>query len=306
MARPLKQGLEYFPFDTDFFSDVKVRRIAIACGPASTSILICLLCNIYRDKGYYILWDEDLPFVVADSIGTTEGAVIEVIKKAVQVGFFDSEKFEKFKILTSNGIQRRFSSAVKRREEIEYVEEYIVSACNNSVSARNNSVSAYNNEQSKVKERKVKRKKKRTPYGVSSSGRTQPPNPNMVDFDAFMDYFNKSMAKCQIPCINLMTERRKTYVTARCKEYGKQALQIAIEKAAASDFLNGSSNKAFVASFDWIFRPNNFPKVLEGNYDNNRQTSTIHGANNTGSTPESRGREIVELIARLESEDQGK
>ncbi|MCS2285181.1 DUF4373 domain-containing protein [Bacteroides fragilis] len=46
MARPTKQGIEYFSLDVDFFSDIKVRRISKACGPASTSILICLLCNI--------------------------------------------------------------------------------------------------------------------------------------------------------------------------------------------------------------------------------------------------------------------
>ena len=94
MARPTKQGIEYFSLDVDFFSDIKVRRISKACGPASTSILICLLCNIYRDKGYYIEWDEDLPFVVADTIGTTEGAVGEVVKKAVQVGFLPQTVFK--------------------------------------------------------------------------------------------------------------------------------------------------------------------------------------------------------------------
>ena len=156
MARPTKQGLEYFSLDTDFFSDVKVRRISRACGPASTSILICLLCNIYRDKGYYIAWDENLPFVVADTIGTTEGAVEEVVKKAIQIGFFDKEMFDKHKILTSNGIQNRFKRAITRREEIAYVSDYLISARNNSVSAYNNSVSAYRNEQSKVKESKIK------------------------------------------------------------------------------------------------------------------------------------------------------
>ena len=109
MARPTKQGIEYFSLDVDFFSDIKVRRISKACGPASTSILICLLCNIYRDKGYYIEWDEDLPFVVADTIGTTEGAVEEVVKKAVQVGFFDKSLFDQYRILTSNGIQNRLT-----------------------------------------------------------------------------------------------------------------------------------------------------------------------------------------------------
>ena len=156
MARPTKQGLEYFSFDTDFFSDVKIRRISRACGPASTSILICLLCNIYRDKGYYIAWDENLPFVVADTIGTTEGAVEEVIKKAIQVGFFDKELFDKYKILTSNGIQNRFKSAVSRREEIEYVVDYLVPERKNEVIAYKNEVVDDRSTQSKVK---VKRKK---------------------------------------------------------------------------------------------------------------------------------------------------
>lgn len=116
MARPKKQGIDYFPLDVDFFSNVKIRKIARACGSQSTSILICLLCNIYKDNGYYILWDEDLPFVIADSVGVSEGAVKEVILKAIQVGFFDKDIYEKYKVLTSYGIQSRFKSAVYKRE----------------------------------------------------------------------------------------------------------------------------------------------------------------------------------------------
>lgn len=174
MARPLKQGIEYFSFDVDFFSDVKIRKIARACGPASTSILICLLCNIYRDKGYYISWDEDLPFVVADSIGAvgiTEGAVEEVIKKALQVGFFNQELYEKYKILTSNGIQSRFKSAVVRREEIEYITEYLVTDIKNEVIAYNNSINDNGSTQSKVK---VKRKKSNIPPTPPKGGGDKP------------------------------------------------------------------------------------------------------------------------------------
>ena len=174
MARPTKQGLEYFSFDTDFFSDVKIRKIARACGPASTSILICLLCNIYRDKGYYISWDEDLPFVVADTVGTTEGAVKEVIAKAIQVGFFDKELFEKEKILTSNGIQTRFKSAVTRREEIEYVVDYLVSDCKNEVIDDRST-------QSKVK---VKRKKNNTPIPPKGGRRGKKSEPKEINSKA--------------------------------------------------------------------------------------------------------------------------
>lgn len=195
MARPTKQGLEYFSFDTDFFSDVKIRRISRACGPASTSILICLLCNIYRDKGYYITWDENLPFVVADTIGTTEGAVEEVVKKAIQVGFFNKEMFDKYKILTSNGIQNRFKSAVTRREEIEYVVDYLVSECKNEVIAYKNEVIDDRSTQSKVK---VKRKKNNTPSpplkGGGGKKKSEPKAINVKARFLFEDYFKKTFS----------------------------------------------------------------------------------------------------------------
>lgn len=156
MARPKKQGIDYFPLDVDFFSNVKIRKIARACGSQSTSILICLLCNIYKGNGYYILWDEDLPFVIADTVGVSEGAVKEVILKAIQVGFFDKDIYEKHKVLTSYGIQSRFKSAVYKREEIEYIVEYLVSDIQNSISDGKNQVSDTESTQSKVK---IKRKK---------------------------------------------------------------------------------------------------------------------------------------------------
>lgn len=162
MARPRKQGIDYFPLDVNFFSDVKIRKIARACGSQSTSILICLLCNIYKDNGYYILWDEDLPFVIADSVGVSEGAVKEVILKAIQVDFFDKDIYEKYKVLTSHGIQSRFKSAVYKREEIEYVVEYLVSDIQNSISDGKNCVSDTESTQSKVKVNRKKNKENST------------------------------------------------------------------------------------------------------------------------------------------------
>lgn len=195
MARPTKQGLEYFSFDVDFFSDVKVRRISRACGPASTSILICLLCNIYRDKGYYISWDENLPFVVADTIGTTEGAVEEVVKKAIQVGFFNKELFDKYRILTSNGIQNRFKSAVLRREEIEYVVDYLVTEHKNEVIAYKNEVIDDISTQSKVK---VKRKKNISPSPPLKGGgkrkKSEPKEINSKARSLFEEYFKKTFS----------------------------------------------------------------------------------------------------------------
>ena len=144
-GRPTKQGIDYFPMGVGFFTDVKIRKISRACGSQSTSILICLLCNIYKDEGYYILWDEDLPFVIADTVGVSEGAVKEVLIKALQVGFFDNTLYEKHHILTSYGIQKRFLLATYQRKETTIIPEYLIDCTINSINHANNSINNSDN-----------------------------------------------------------------------------------------------------------------------------------------------------------------
>jgi hypothetical protein len=108
MARPPKKGLDYFPLDRDFYHDRKIRRVLKACGPASGTVLTCLLGNIYYEDGYYIRWDEDLPFDIADLLGMSEGQVQEIINVSLKAKFFDEGKFKRYGILTSVGIQRRY------------------------------------------------------------------------------------------------------------------------------------------------------------------------------------------------------
>lgn len=150
-GRPTKQGIDYFPIDVGFFSDIKIRKISRACGPQSASILICLLCNIYRDEGYYILWDEDLPFVIADTVGVAEGAVKEVLTKALQVGYFEKSMYEQHHILTSSDIQRQFQLATYQRKETTINPDFWINCTNNSINCTNNSINCVHNEQSKSK-----------------------------------------------------------------------------------------------------------------------------------------------------------
>ena len=110
---------------------------------------------------------------------------------------------------------------------------------------------------------------------------TSVPNGSPLDFlDSFLLYFNaqlvakKSLIK-QIQHINGNT--RRAAVLARARENGEEALNIVANKAAESDFLNGKNDRGWVATFDWLMKPNNFIKVLEGNYDN---TSANKGIKN--------------------------
>lgn len=91
-----------------------------------------------------------------------------------------------------------------------------------------------------------------------------------IDYIGLANFFNSTLEKenSTIPRIQKITDRRRKYVDARCREYGKEAIMTVIQIAAKSDFLNGKNNKGWKVDFDWLFLPNNFPKVLEGNFNN--------------------------------------
>ena len=93
-----------------------------------------------------------------------------------------------------------------------------------------------------------------------------------IDFAAIKEYWNTKhdQSGSAMRRLTLMSGQRKSNVRARIREYGGDVQKVykAIDKAMASDFMNGKNGKGWVASFDWMMCPSNFPKVLEGNYDN--------------------------------------
>ena len=62
--------------------------------------------------------------------------------------------------------------------------------------------------------------------------------------------------------------RRGCMLRSRVKEHGVEGVLEAIEKIRHSAFLTGQNGKGWVITFEWFVKPNNFVKVLEGNYDN--------------------------------------
>lgn len=158
MARPLSRGIEYYPLDVDFLNDLKIKKIMKSCGPNSIAIIILLLGNIYGDEGYFMKWDEDVCFLVADEVGAKEVYVKEVLKKCLQVDLFSSELFEKFKIITSKGIQKRFFEITKRRKRENLINDYLlVNVTETGVNVTETGVIVSKSTQSKVKESKVKK-----------------------------------------------------------------------------------------------------------------------------------------------------
>lgn len=232
MARPTKKGLDYFPLDVDFLSDLKVRRIIKACGKEAVHILVALLANIYRDEGYYVLWDDDLAFLVADEVGTKEGTVEELVRKAVQVKFFDKDIFDKYSALTSKGIQNRYILATKERKKVELEFKYLltneVNRSNISINGGNNSVNQGNNQQSKVKESKEKEIKEDATAGESASLETFQKLwlfPNVVQVEDLLnlvDFYGDELVEAAIKLAgskDVPKNRAISFLTASLQEW---------------------------------------------------------------------------------------
>ena len=74
-----------------------------------------------------------------------------------------------------------------------------------------------------------------------------------------------SLGLQKLVAINPNTNRYRL-LNARIKEYGLDTVLEAIENIRYSSFLKGQNNKNWTITFDWLIKPNNFTKVLEGNY----------------------------------------
>ena len=163
--------------------------------------------------------------------------------------------------------------------------------------------------------KKEKKEKNNIDANASSSGAAAP-DPDLssqesVDFVGLVKFFNRTMeeAGAIIPRCKSCDGKRREFVRARIREHGLDAVYEMITKASQSDFLNGKSRSGWIADFTWLFRPSNFQKVLEGNYDNrNNHYQPQNNAANQFTDPRQAEREqlatgYAATIARLAAED---
>ena len=91
------------------------------------------------------------------------------------------------------------------------------------------------------------------------------------DIDLILAEWNK-LGLQNLRSINSNTKRH-TSLKARIREYSLDEVVQAIKSIDESSFLKGQNNRSWTITFDWLVKPNNFVKVIEGNYldkgDNN-------------------------------------
>lgn len=159
MARPPKRGLDYFPFDVNFFDNAVIVTLSGKFGVKGESVVMRLLCAIFNNNGYYALWDDPLRYKLRRDVpGTSPEYLDRLVEFLASSGFFDEGCFRQAQCLTSVDIQERYFKAVERRKKTNGDYPYLlINVCRNLSSA---DIDADINPQSKLKENSKEKEEK--------------------------------------------------------------------------------------------------------------------------------------------------
>ena len=171
-----KVGIESFLLDCH--TNDNMAEIEAAYGIKGFAVIVKLWQKIYSDTGYYCEWIERSPLLfLSQWFGGNSGVdlnlINQVVNHAIKIGIFNESMFNEYAILTSERIQRQYFDVVKRRTEIEVIDEYLLVSVANfkgnvNIIEKNvcrNEKNVCKNSTSKVKESKVnKSKENKTVY----------------------------------------------------------------------------------------------------------------------------------------------
>ncbi len=240
MARPIKEGIDYFPFDVDLITDRKLRRAKVKYGSMAVMVYISLLCILYKDKGYYIEYfgekKEDVLWEVCENLQGKHQPDVETVERVIQdlvaYGLFSDDHFKSEAIITSHRAQRTYFGATGQRKAANINFDYWLLSENemrelssrhpildnfinrpiNEVNQSNNSVNQSNNTQSRVEKSRVEKSNKHIvelkPDGTSKKEKNQPLVKEVVA------YLNKKCKKNYRPS----TAGTKKHIEARINE----------------------------------------------------------------------------------------
>lgn len=93
------------------------------------------------------------------------------------------------------------------------------------------------------------------------------------DLNRIMNHWNSVAGSVGVPKIigiNKKTERYRS-LCARVDAFGVEAVLKVFDDVGKQEFLHGKNQKGWTATFDWVLKPANFQKIMEGNYRDKKE-----------------------------------
>ena len=129
MKEGIKEGITYFPLDCHL--DEKFDLIEAEYGLKAFSVVVKLFQRIYGGHGYYCEWNEDIALLFArqkclSSSDAGNNLIADIVAASIRRGIFSKELYEKYGILTSRGIQKRYLDIVYKRKAVKMEKAYLL------------------------------------------------------------------------------------------------------------------------------------------------------------------------------------
>jgi hypothetical protein len=278
----------YFSHDSNARNDDKIIAVRMRLGTEGYGIYFMILerlmdCTDYMSAKDYNIIAFDL-HVSADKVK----AVVEdfnLFSFTEDGNFFYSESLLRRMVPLHDIKEKRRKAGIisaekraERNKESTHVEQ-VLNTCSNK-----SDILLPENPTKEIKE-KENIKKESTPKGVLKKDELSLPSSSVknepIDFKSLQETFNTMFAD-KLPMVQLLSPKRRAAVRARASEYGKSAIMDVFRKVQESSFLLGHNDRNWHCDFDWIFKPTNFIKILEGTYDNKSDNEIQAGRAYTG------------------------
>ncbi len=248
--------MKYFLHDTSAFDDEKVTRLFMNFG--------------YEGLGLF--------YTILEKLGKQEKPVkTEVLKKQLRVG----KKLEKcwnfmesIDIISSNNGETFNKQLLNFSEKYaikkEKTREKVLQWRNNQKDIENVTSYVPNCNPPKVKESKVNKSKE----NIEGEKPPSPlPHSEKIDFVSIIKSYHDFCPN--LTAVREISEKRKTAIRSRIKEFGIEKVNEVFKIAGQSVFLSGVNDRGFKADIDFVLKPDKFISILEGKYSNNKNINYV-------------------------------
>lgn len=128
MARPQKEGMDYFPHDVDAANDEKIEALRSLYGNDGYAFYFIMLERIYRTKNFELnISDAETIQILSRKVGVTQELFEKMVLTSVKHGAFELDDYNSRSVLTSNGIKKRANIVISKRVKMKSVYDSKVS-----------------------------------------------------------------------------------------------------------------------------------------------------------------------------------
>ena len=119
-------GIPYFPYPSANNDNLKLLQAKFRL--KGIAVYLTLTQKIYAHNGYYYAISDDIISLLKQelNLGATDNIISDIIDYCVKQEIWSKEMYDKYKILTSEEIQKEYLNAVRKRKNIHLIKDYLL------------------------------------------------------------------------------------------------------------------------------------------------------------------------------------